>query len=154
MKKLKARVIALAGSRYIVGDHIADVKRVCGRLSELGYSLTVCYWDGLPDRADEIILRYEEALEAITGRASYLSVKSNGPQLFRSAVRACCQPGDAVAFRCHGRGRSGPDLHTDRTTQGRPWLYLAGTMAAQRCGRGSCGRDGTGRSHLQGPVQE
>ncbi len=41
MQKLKARVIALAGSRYIAGDHIADVKRVCGRLSELGYSLTV-----------------------------------------------------------------------------------------------------------------
>jgi proline dehydrogenase len=76
MQKLKTRVIALAGSRYSAGEHIADVKRVCGRLSELGYSLTVCYWDGLPDRVDEIILRYEEALEAITGRASYLSVKA------------------------------------------------------------------------------
>jgi len=76
MKKLRARIIALAGSRYIAGDCIADVKRVGDRLSGLGYSLAVCYWDGLPDRVDEIVLRYEEALAAVAGRASYLSVKA------------------------------------------------------------------------------
>jgi proline dehydrogenase len=76
MKALKKRVIALAGSRYIVGKHIDDVAPVCARLSKLGYALTICYWDGPPDKPDEVVARYEEALAAVAGLDSYLSVKA------------------------------------------------------------------------------
>ena len=75
-KTLKQRVIALAGRRYIAGTDIDDVARVCKRLSGLGYATTICYWDGPSDTPDGVLARYEQALAAVTGLDSYLSVKA------------------------------------------------------------------------------
>lgn len=76
MESLKQRVIALAGSRYIAGRDIDDVARVCARLNDLGYALAICYWDGAPDTPHDVLARYEEALVAVAGFDSYLSVKA------------------------------------------------------------------------------
>jgi proline dehydrogenase len=73
---LKARIVALASSRYIAGEHIEAAASVCARLAALGYAVTICYWDGKPDRPDEVIQRYEEAITAVAHLDSYLSVKS------------------------------------------------------------------------------
>jgi proline dehydrogenase len=76
VKRLKARIIACAGSRYLAGEHIGDVAQACERLSALGYALTICYWNGPPDQADEVVARYEETLAAVAGLDCYLSVKA------------------------------------------------------------------------------
>jgi proline dehydrogenase len=76
MKSLKERVVGIAGSRYTVGERIDDAMRACARLTNAGYNITLCYWDGPPDKPEEILARYEEALAAMKGMNAYLSVKA------------------------------------------------------------------------------
>lgn len=76
MTSLKSWVISHAGSRYIAGETLDEIAPVCQGLTDAGYGLTLCYWDGAPDTPGEVALRYGEALEVVDGFGGYLSVKA------------------------------------------------------------------------------
>ncbi len=98
MTSLKSWVISHAGSRYIAGDTLDEIAPVCQGLTDAGYGLTLCYWDGQPDTPDEVALRYREALEVVDDLGGYLSVKATSLDFSHELFETLADQGPRLHF--------------------------------------------------------
>ena len=88
-----------AGRAYIAGPELRDALETCRRLSPLGYSLSLCFWDTEADSSRQVADAFLAALAAIAGEKldCYLSVKL--PPLRRAGDRV-----EEVLAQARGQG--------------------------------------------------
>ena len=101
-----------AARAYVAGEHLSDALGTMERLKERSLAATLGYWDSTPDSPRGVADTYLEALQALTGRDGYLSIKlpalKFSTELAGEVARAAAAARRASPLRCtrHRTGRS------------------------------------------------
>ncbi len=105
-------VVKMAARPYVGGDTIEDALCVAGRLTSEGFGSTIGYWDRGKDSGRQVADICLNALQVMSGRDSYLSLK---PPALRFSERLANEIAAAAAKRqvrihCDSHGPEVADL--------------------------------------------
>lgn len=129
-------IVKMAARPYVGGDTIDDALCVAGRLASEGFTTTVGYWDRGRESGREVADICLNAVQAMSGRDSYLSLK---PPALRFSERladeiAAAAAAGNVRVHCDSHGPEVADLSNAMLQA------MIGRLAAERLGTTLPGR--------------